>query len=36
MNLTIQLINKIFLKINNISENKLSGDIDSSIISFFC
>lgn len=35
MNLTIQLINKIFLKINNISENKLSGDIDSSIISFF-
>lgn len=30
-----QLINKIFLKINNISENKLSGDIDSSIMSFF-
>ena len=30
MNLTKQLINKIFLNINNISENKLSGNIDKS------
>ena len=30
-----QLINKIFLKINNISENKLSGNIDNSTIMFF-
>jgi hypothetical protein len=30
-----QLINKIFLKINNISENKLSGNINNSAIMFF-
>lgn len=30
-----KLINKIFLKINNISENKLSGNIDNSAIMFF-
>lgn len=35
MNRTIQLINKIFLKINNISENKLSGNIDQSAILVF-
>ena len=35
MNLTKQLINKIFLNINNISENKLSSNIDNSVIMFF-